>query len=128
MQLLSDRFGDFALNREGISQIASIRLGPKMRIVASVDQLRVHSHLIRNPLDTAFQHVGNAERLTDLAQVTRGRGLVLVYAGAADHFQVGDLGQIGEDFVLNAVGKIGVRFVFAQIFKRQHRNAFLRNR
>jgi hypothetical protein len=117
LQLLSDRFGDFALDREGISQIASIRLGPKVRIAASVDQLRVHSHLICNPLDTAFQHVSNAQRLTNLSQVTRGRGLVLVYAGAADHFQVGDLGQIGEDFILNAVGEIGVGFVFAQVFK-----------
>src|SRR5205823_10357652 len=111
LQLLSDGFGDFALDREGISQIASIRLGPKMRIVASVNQLRVDSHLVPNPLDTAFQHVSNTQRLPNFSEVTRGRGLVLVYTGAADHLQIGDLGQIGENFILNAVGEKRVLFL-----------------
>ena len=33
--------------------------------------------------------------------------------------------RVGQDFVLHAVGEEGVRFFFAQIFERKHRDAFL---
>ena len=67
----------------------------------------------------------HAELLADLAQIARGAGLVLHDARAADHFQIRDLREVGQDLVLHAVGEEDVLFVAAQIFKRKHRDAFL---
>ena len=67
----------------------------------------------------------DAELLGDLAQIARRIAFVLHDARAADHFQVGDSDQIRQDLVLDALGKEGVRFLFAQIFKRKDGNAFL---
>ena len=69
----------------------------------------------------------HAELLADLAQIARRAALVLHHGGAADHFQVGDLRQVGQDLVLHAIGEEGVRFFFAQIFERKHRDAFFRD-
>ncbi|HEV8184839.1 MAG TPA: hypothetical protein VGP40_02710, partial [Chthoniobacterales bacterium] len=63
--------------------------------------------------------------LADLAQVAFDTALVVHDRTAADHFQIRDPGQVRQNFVLNAVGKEGIFLVFAQILKRQHRNAFL---
>ena len=55
----------------------------------------------------------DAKLLPDLAQIPSGRIFVLRHAGAADDFEVRDFGQIGQDFVLHAIGEEGVRFFFA---------------
>ena len=34
---------------------------------------------------------------------------------------------MGQDLVLHAIGEEGVRFFFAQVFKRKHRDAFRRD-
>ncbi len=70
----------------------------------------------------------HAELLADLAQIARRAGLVLHDRRAADHLQIRDLGEVGQDLVLHAIGEEGVRFFFAQIFERKDRDAFLRNR
>ena len=45
-----------------------------------------------------------------------------------DDFKVADPRESGQDFLLNAVGKISVRLVFTQIFKRQDRDRFAQSR
>ena len=128
LQLIGDGFGDLALDGKDIGQIAIVGLRPQMRIGPRVDQLRVHPHLVGRALHAAFEYMRHAELLADLAQIARSAGLVLHHAGAADHFQVRDPGQVGEDFVLHAVGEKGVRFFFAQIFERKHGDAFFGTR
>ena len=54
--------------------------------------------------------------LRDLRQVSR-RAFVVLSRSARDHFQIGDLRQARQDFVLDAVGKVGVGFVLAQVFE-----------
>ena len=71
--------------------------------------------------------MSDPERLANVLQIPRCRGLVLRHTRSADHFQIGDLGQIRENFILNAVGKKRVLLVIAQIFKRKDRDAFLRD-
>jgi hypothetical protein len=56
--------------------------------------------------------------LANLAQIPCDPALVLHHRDAADHFQVRDLGQVGEDFILHAVCEISVFFLSAEIFKR----------
>ena len=73
-------------------------------------------HLLVRFLDAAFENVRHVELLRDLAQIGR-RAFVSLRRGARNHFEVGDLGEAREDFILDAFGKIGVRFIFAQVFK-----------
>ena len=65
--------------------------------------------------------------LTDLAQVAFPNGLVLHHARAADYFEVRDLRQIGEDLILDAIGKEGGLLIRAQVFEREDCNAFRRS-
>ena len=67
----------------------------------------------------------DAELLADLAQIARRAALVLHDARAADHFEIGDLREVGQNLVLHAIGEKGVLFVAAQIFKGKHGDAFL---
>ena len=127
LQLLRDRLRDFALDSKYVSQIFRIGLCPEMRVVPRIDQLRIHSDLVRNPLDAPFQNMSHPQRLANVPQISRCRRFVLRHTRSANHFQICDLGEIRENFVLNAVGKKRVLLIVAQIFKRKHRDAFLRN-
>ena len=98
-----------------------------MRVGPSVDQLRIHSHLIADTAAHCLQE-GERHRAASRSRASCGvAGLVLHHARATDHFQVRDLRQVRQNFVLHAVGKISVLFVFAQVFKRQNRDALFRN-
>jgi len=66
----------------------------------------------------------NTQSVCDVAKVAFQAALVLHHARSADHFQVGDLGEIGQDFIMHAGGEKCVFFVLAQIFKGQHSNRF----
>ena len=105
LQLLSDCFCDFALDSEHIGKVACVGLRPEMRVVPSIDQLRINSNLVCDALDAPFQYMRDSERPADVLQIPGRRILVLRYTRPADHFQVGDLRQIRQDFILNAVGK-----------------------
>src|ERR1051326_3412404 len=109
LQLLSDRFGDFALNSECVSQIAGVRLCPEMRVVAGIDQLRIYSDLVGDALNAPFQDMGDAQCLADLPKVARNRSLILHHARAADHLQVRDLGQISRTSVMQYKASVADR-------------------
>src|SRR6266536_3361937 len=78
-------------------------------------------------LHAAFEYGGHAEFAGHSLQVFR---LAFVFGGRSprDNFQVADAGEFGQDFILSAVGEIGVRFIFAQILEGEYRDALLRNR
>ena len=98
-----------------------------MRIGASIDQLSTDANSAAGALDRAFKNVSDTECFADFAEVTLDNVFVLHYRRAADHFEVGDLCEIGQDFVLNPIGKVGILFVVAEIFKRKNSDAFVRN-
>ena len=70
----------------------------------------------------------HAKLLSDLAQVALEAGFVLHHRSAADHFQIGDLGKVSQDFILHAVSKEGVCFLLAEVFKWQDCDRFFSNR
>ena len=111
------------LEREEIGDLAIVGVVPNVEIGAGVDQLGIDPHPVRLAPHGPFHHVGDAERFADLAQVPRPAS-VLAHGSAADHFQVRHLRQARKDVVLDAVGEIGVLLVVAEIFERQHRDAF----
>src|SRR6202011_4569099 len=108
-------------------EIAIVGLRPKMRIRASVDELSIDPNAVGGALDAAFQDMGHAELSSDLTQIAGANGLVLHDAGPTNHLKICDLGQIGEDLILDAVGKEARLRIRAKIFERQNRNAFFRN-
>ncbi len=67
------------------------------------------------------------ERFGDLAQVALSASLVLHHGRAANNFQVGDFGEVGQDFILHAICEISVLFIIAQVLKRKDRDAFFDN-
>ena len=78
-----------------------------MRVIQRVDQLHIHAHLISRFLYAAFENVRYAELLRDLRQIFR-RTFEILRRRARDHFEIGDLGQSREDFILHAFAKVGV--------------------
>ena len=94
-----------------------------MGIRRAADQLHGHAHLFARFLHASFEHVFHPELLRDFRQVFR-RTLVSLGRGARDHLQIGDLGQSRQDFILDAVGKIGVLRILASILEWQDGNRF----
>ena len=43
----------------------------------------------------------------------------MLCGSARNHFEIADLGQTRQDFILNSLGKISVLFVAAEIFEGQ---------
>ena len=76
-------------------------------------------------LHAAFDDVADAKLAPDLGQLLRLRP-IRQRRRARDHLQVTDLRQPRDDLVLHAVGEIGVRLVFAQVFERQDRDGAFR--
>ena len=68
---------------------------------------------------TVFQHGG---ALTVVRTSSDLRLLLYFASNSRDDFEVGDAGELGENFILNPVGKVGVLLVAAQVLERQHRN------
>ena len=97
-----------------------------MRVISGIDQLRVYSHAIASTLNTPFHYMRDAKLLPDLAKIARDFAFVVHHRSAADYFQVRDLCQVGQDFILHAVRKKRVIRIAAAIFKRQHSDAFFR--
>src|SRR5262245_53133467 len=123
LQLVGYCFCDLVLDSEHVRQIAIITLGPQILIAACINQLCVNTHTVTRALDASFYYMRDSELLTDLAQITRSSTLVMHYRRAPDHFQVRDPGQISQEVILDAISKIGVIWIGAEIFKRQHCNA-----
>src|SRR5881398_2457623 len=87
-----------------------------MGISGCLDQLHVHAHGVTALLHAAFQNVGNAKLLGDLPQILR-RALIVLGRSARDDLQIGDLGQSGQNLVLDPIGEVGVRSIVTEVFK-----------
>ena len=99
-----------------------------MRVGPGVNELCGHAHPVPCSLHAPFKHVSNAELLGDFAKVVCRRILVLHHTCAANYFQVGYLGEIRKNFVLNPLRKISVFFLVTEIFEWKHGYAFFWNR
>src|ERR1039457_2018627 len=96
-ELLRDLFCDLALDSEDIVNRTIVMLGPKMRVRSSIDQLRSHAHAISRALHAAFQHVSDPKLSSNFTDVMCRSTFEIHHTGAADHFQIADLGQVGEN-------------------------------
>ena len=115
VKLLSDSLRDLALDCEHVVQIAIVLFDPDVGIGPRVDQLRVQMKMRAGPADAALQNVRYPQLVTDLAHIPF--AAVIHDTRPADDFQAGNLRQLGQNVVLNTVGKGCVLFLLAQIFK-----------
>ena len=97
-----------------------------MLVGGGADHLHIHVHGVGDFLHAAFDDIGDAELLADLAQIVR-RAFVLLGRRSGDHLQVGYLREAGEDFVLNSFREIGVLLFIAEVFEGQDSDRLLRD-
>ena len=75
------------------------------RVCLGVDELGVNPHAIARNLHASLQHVRNAQVAPDLLHVS-----ILAPVGcdttAADDLQISHFAEIGQNIVLNTIGKI----------------------
>ena len=126
-QCPNDTFGQLGLDGEEIGQLAIECLRPDVGVGPRIDELGIHPDAIAGASHRAFEDMRDAERFADLAQVARA-GAILLHRSAADHFQVGDPRQTGENVVVHAFSKESVLAIVAQVFKRKNGDTFFRHR
>ena len=120
LQLVGNRSRDVCLNCKDIVKRSIITFRPQMPVTPRINQLRSDANTVAGRLYASFYNVRYAELVCDFPQVSLHACLVLHDGRAADHFQIGDLRQIGENFVLDGIGEKGVVRICAQTLKRQY--------
>ena len=125
LELLHDRLRDLVLDGEDVGQIAVVAIGPEMRPVLRIDQLRVDADALARLSDAAFENVGDVEAPAHLLHVGV---LALVGEGRIprDDRQRRDLRQIGDDVLGDAVGEVFLLGIAAHVGERKHRDRRLR--
>ena len=123
LQGVGDRFRDVRFDSENIGELAIVNFGPEMCVRHRIDQLHVDAHLIVRLLDTAFENVEDAKLLCDVRQILR-RAFEFLRRSPGNDFQVGHLGQPGEDFVLHAFSEKGVVGIATKTVEWQNRDRF----
>ena len=122
-----DLFCQLTLQDKQVGDLAIKCVRPNVSIGSSVNELGVDAHPFPGTPHRPFQNVGHPQSGPDLPQVSRA-ATILANRRAADHFQIGDLGQVRKDIVLNPVRQIGVLLIIRQIFEWKHRNALVGGR
>src|SRR4030095_4995039 len=119
MELAGNFLRDLALNCEQIIEIAVVLLHPHMSVSARVDQLRIHVEPCPDPADAAFQKMRYAQINSDLSHISF--LAIFHHTAPADHFQIGDPRQLGQNVILDAIDEGGGVFsLLAQVLKRQN--------
>src|SRR5439155_20030072 len=103
VQTFDDILRDLDLDHKQVIQIAIVLLGSVVGVGACIDQLRVEAKMCSGSADAALQNVRHPQIISDLTEISF--AAVLHHAGPANHFEVGDLCQLGQDVVLHTIGK-----------------------
>ena len=127
LELVGNGAGHFAFHSEDVVEFPIVTFRPEMFVVRSANQLHIHVHGISDFLHAALQQIRHAQLPADVAQIVR-RAFVFLGRSARDDFERCDLRKPGQDFVLDAVGKIGVIGIAAEVLKRQNSDTFFGNR
>ena len=95
-----------------------------MGIGARVDELGIDAKAIACALNRPLHDIADAKLAPDLANIAFGAGLVLTHTRVTYHFQIRNLGQIGEDLILHAVSEVSVVAIVTQSRKWQDSDGF----
>jgi len=67
--------GNFILNAQDIANVAGVRIGPQMRLVAHLNELDINPDLIAASTDTAFEGVLHVQCVADIGNRFAGHEL-----------------------------------------------------
>src|SRR4030095_14996232 len=123
LQLLRNRFSELTFYAQDVSEFAIVGVGPQMRIAGCLDEVHADADCVASFLNATLKNVCHTKLLRDLGEVAR-FALLLLRRSARNDFQVRDLRESREDFLLNTIRKISVGFVLAKVCKGQHRDRF----
>jgi len=114
-----DLADDLVLHGEDIGKVTVEAFGPDVACGGGVDQLGIYAHPAACPPSAALQHVSDAQLAGDLANISRS---ALVGEGRVpgDDEEAGNLRQIGDQVVGQAVGEISLLLIGTQVLERQH--------
>src|SRR5215470_16171104 len=120
---LSDFSRELALDCKYVIQIAIVFFRPHERASTSVYQsgLEVETGTSAITGHSTLQDVRNSKGLTNFRNIPF--SAILHYAGVADHPEIADAREFGQNVILNAIGENGVLFILAQTFEGENSNA-----
>ncbi len=116
-----DAAGDLVLHGEDVGEHPVVALGPEMPARGRVGQLRRDPNPLPGPADAPLQDVAGTQPGTHFTHV-EGRPLEGEGRLARGHEQTGDLGEVGDEVVGDAVAEIVLVGVVTQIRERQDRD------
>ena len=120
-QRVDDGVRDVVLQLEDVLELAVVALGPDMAVGAPVDQLRGDAHPVVHLAHAAFKQILHAQPRGHAVKVL-GAALVGEGSVARHHEQRGDLREIGDDVLGDAVAEIILLGVARHVDEGQHRN------
>jgi hypothetical protein len=120
----SDADRHLVLKLQDILHIAVEAVGPEMRPVRSVDQLRGDAHATACLAHAAFEHIAHAEFAPNLLHID-GAAFVGEARVAGDDEEPSYSGERSDDLLDHAVGKIFLLGVAAHVLEWQDRNRWL---
>src|SRR5215475_3815291 len=126
LQRLRNRFSNLTLYAQDVGEFAIVGVGPQMRIAGCLDEVHADADCVASFLNATLKNVCHTKLLRDLREIAR-FALIPLRRSARNYFQVRDLCQAREDFLLNTIRKIGVIWVAAEVLERKHGNAFFKN-
>ena len=123
LDFMSDGPCDLALQREHVSQVPLVRLGPYVAVGCSFNQLRRDPHPVARLHYRPLHHKTHVQLLSDFRE-RLADGLVLHHRPPGDHAERTDLGQVSNEGFGHAVYEILLAWVAREIIQRQHRQRF----
>ena len=117
----NDGLGHFVLDREDVVEVAVVALSPQMVARCSLDELGRDTHPIACLANAALDDIGDAEFLSDFADIDR-LPLVGERRVTGDDEQRAEPAQLGDDVLGNAVGEVFLLRITTHVRKWQHRD------
>ena len=116
-----DARGDLVLQIEDLRQRSVETIGPQVGTRRGIDELAGDAQAVARPAHASLDHIADTQLAPDLLHV-HGPALVGEARIPCDDEQVAEVSQGSDDVLHNAVGKIFLLRIAAQVLKRHHRN------
>ena len=125
LELRSDFLRKLAFQEKQISLVLIVTLRPNLRVSAGIYQPGVESNPVTGLLRASFQHVRDTQRPANFSRVFS-HATITGNTGTTDYFKIGNLAEIGNNVVLNAIQKVTVVALGIETDKGKHGNTLLR--